>query len=394
MFDVKTPRRTYYLAADSEDDMRGWVNCICQVCGLQDSTKQGDDRQYYNIVSLQTSTESSKDTNLKNCSNETDVTDLNNTTMNTLHLDDQLDNLSIHNTYQNDDFVVRGLEYTNRETLVCDNKLKNDTNPFRVNNVENYSNFDTIAREANKSFVERSQSLKNTNVQTAAINHSRTSSTGTIKKIPEKLKISSGPYIPISECFSGKPLNNKTPPTPLNFLDQPRYIEAPRSHMNIGLNLTAEPQYSPKRNNCPQNQTGTTAVALSGRSSPTDSESVFTDDEWTSAELRQGGTLDRRLRPSDSSIENDSVGWSYVQRFSKITDDLVKSSSDDTIVGPPPRPPKRNSALILDGVEKSKEIQSSDTENASPAIGPKDSSCVSSFSFLCFKSLDGFWTFR
>lgn len=40
MFDIKTPHRTYYLAADSSDDMNDWVKCICQVCNLQDLTKQ------------------------------------------------------------------------------------------------------------------------------------------------------------------------------------------------------------------------------------------------------------------------------------------------------------------------------------------------------------------
>ena len=45
----------------------------------------------------------------------------------------------------------------------------------------------------------------------------------------------------------------------------------------------------------------------------------------------------------------------------------------------PLRPPKRISGLLLEGVEeRNKETQSSDTENASPAIGPKDVSCVSS----------------
>lgn len=39
MFDIKTPKRIYYLAADTEADMRDWVNCICQVCHLHD-TKQ------------------------------------------------------------------------------------------------------------------------------------------------------------------------------------------------------------------------------------------------------------------------------------------------------------------------------------------------------------------
>ncbi|KAL1459027.1 hypothetical protein WDU94_011043 [Cyamophila willieti] len=35
MFDLKTPRRTYYLAADSEDDMNRWVDAICHICGLK-----------------------------------------------------------------------------------------------------------------------------------------------------------------------------------------------------------------------------------------------------------------------------------------------------------------------------------------------------------------------
>lgn len=39
VFNVKTPRRTYYLAADTDDTMRYWVNCICNVCGLQDFSK-------------------------------------------------------------------------------------------------------------------------------------------------------------------------------------------------------------------------------------------------------------------------------------------------------------------------------------------------------------------
>lgn len=42
MFDIKTPKRTYYLAAETEADMRDWVNCICQVCHLHD-TKQSNE---------------------------------------------------------------------------------------------------------------------------------------------------------------------------------------------------------------------------------------------------------------------------------------------------------------------------------------------------------------
>ena len=34
MFDIKTPRRVYYLAADTEEDMSQWVSMVCRACGL------------------------------------------------------------------------------------------------------------------------------------------------------------------------------------------------------------------------------------------------------------------------------------------------------------------------------------------------------------------------
>lgn len=35
MFDVRTPKRIYYLAADTEDEMMKWVHNVCHVCGLK-----------------------------------------------------------------------------------------------------------------------------------------------------------------------------------------------------------------------------------------------------------------------------------------------------------------------------------------------------------------------
>lgn len=84
------------------------------------------------------------------------------------------------------------------------------------------------------------------------------------RKIPENLKLSSsnltpsssnnssGQYIALWECVSGThPLIERdNPTTPLNSLD-PKFYDAPRSHFNIGLNLTNEQPYSPKRNNIP-----------------------------------------------------------------------------------------------------------------------------------------------
>lgn len=40
MFDMKTPNRTYYLAADNEQDMRDWVMVVCQVCNLQETEEK------------------------------------------------------------------------------------------------------------------------------------------------------------------------------------------------------------------------------------------------------------------------------------------------------------------------------------------------------------------
>lgn len=40
VFDIKTPTRTYYLAADTENEMRSWVTCICKVCGLKSTSEE------------------------------------------------------------------------------------------------------------------------------------------------------------------------------------------------------------------------------------------------------------------------------------------------------------------------------------------------------------------
>lgn len=151
---------------------------------------------------------------------------------------------------------------------------------------EEYYNFPAIAEANRGQTFERSHSLRTTSgtiTDTYAAelipSHGRTQSlvdqrpsmslTSALgRKIPESLKLSekmigkepepspalstsSGPYIAISECISGNPLIDRDPPaTPLNSLD-PKFYETPRNHANIGLNLTNEQPYSPKRNNGP-----------------------------------------------------------------------------------------------------------------------------------------------
>lgn len=88
---------------------------------------------------------------------------------------------------------------------------------------------------------------------------------------------------------------------------------------------------------------------------------------------------DRSTRPSESSVENDQIVFTYAQRFSKLPDDEIsprktKSHSKRTNLV---------SGLYLEKSEsedQNKDINSSDTENASPAIayGPKDINSVRS----------------
>lgn len=187
-----------------------------------------------------------------------------------------------NSVYQNLDIALHNSTYNNRETLICDGLL-NRTPLGQKEPTENYYNSVAIANDANRlQHFERSHSLRTNNEAGGSEpnglpmpSHGRTQSlverksTSTLtRKIPENLKLndtfandadpspslstSSGPYIAISECISGNPLIDRdNPMTPLNSLD-PKFYETPRSHINnIGLNLTSEQPYSPKRNNCP-----------------------------------------------------------------------------------------------------------------------------------------------
>lgn len=194
------------------------------------------------------------------------------------------------------------------------------------------------------------------------------------RPIPEKLKLTevaadtgepspalstaSGPYIPISECFSGSPVRSAPFDSnfaPLNSLSRGR-LDNVRSPLHIGhLNLTEGPP--------PQSPGGGIASGPGGRSSD-DSESVFTDDDELAsshsgshaggileAQLRRtNGSLDRRLRPSDSSIENENIGWTAVQRYSKVPLDEKKCLNS---CDPPPRPPKRLNEAVMGPLDSS-----------------------------------------
>lgn len=404
MFDVKTPTRTYYLAADTEEDMRGWVNCICHVCQLQETQTNEESRPYYNISAINTGEAMNMATAVpghndqlqqpQDHSNDTEVSFLNHSSLGEVHevqpqpRQSLMSGYNPYGTYQNEEMLnFRASEYSNRETIISDSKLSHNYSAIR-SNVEAYSNLGTI---------ERSQSLrgkpsspeKATSAPIPVGNHMRTQSLNTdqktiasvvansVKKIPENLKLSdriaaggfesgteqpspalstsSGPYIPIHECFSGSPMLH-SPITPLNSLD-PRFYDTPRSHPSSGFNLiSTEQPYSPKRSNVSgppqQSNTSCSKTSRSGKSSPSDSESVFTDDESAApAPTDTPRTKDRNTRPSDSSIENDAIGWTYVQRFARVSQDDQSKTAGLPAATAPPRPPKRTS-LILDSIEK------------------------------------------
>lgn len=88
----------------------------------------------------------------------------------------------------------------------------------------------------------------------------------------------------------------------------------------------------------------------------------------------QNHVLDRSLRPSDSSVENDSIVFTYAQRFSRVPSKKAGKSQNKKTK----KHADGNLVEEADNDEQNREGNSSDTENASPAIayGPKDMSSV------------------
>ncbi|XP_034934032.1 GRB2-associated-binding protein 2 isoform X2 [Chelonus insularis] len=122
----------------------------------------------------------------------------------------------------------------------------------------------------------------------------------------------SGPYIPISECISGRRLNDSS--THLQITHNNEHYDAPRK-------LVPSPPQSP---------------------TTTDAESVFTDDEWTASIPNVNWDTfpsSSDLKPPHSSIDIDISSWNICKRFGKLkmTDSASTTGGKSSI---PPRPPK------------------------------------------------------
>lgn len=238
MFDMKTPNRTYYMAADTEEDMRNWVMVICQVCNLQETEEKA------NIVNESSTTPAQ-------CKNSLNANILNKILMNFI-----LFQLLDYNLGPNADFEAKEItqnDYSTNTTetslltnSTADNTSSSVSNRFEqlsvVNEYENDNVLAQIQQSSNNSNNNNNNEsgLNYTNLppiadqqqqqppQTRAPQPSQrsskilqpTKSTGAIKKIPENLKLrsddkinnnhndyrASGPYIPLSDCFSGSPV--------------------------------------------------------------------------------------------------------------------------------------------------------------------------------------------
>ncbi|XP_017071077.1 protein daughter of sevenless [Drosophila eugracilis] len=439
MFDIKTPKRTYYLAAETEADMRDWVNCICQVCHLHD-TKQSNELPLGAVGTDENRTQhTSSSGGLSNSTQNTTTTSLHSSAGTTaaqvagpnaggaaqlrrpVVIEQQPMPLNAANN--NSDSVYVNTEYSNRETMLCDSNFDQQDllsaaqqQPPPSPATALYLNHSALIQaQAAAAAAEQQQQQ----AARLAVN-----ANGVVRKLPEHLVLNqqtlaeaaaqqhssvqaspalstaSGPYIPISECFSGSPrflpgcgppgadvVIPNNPSTPLNNLD-PKFYDTPRSHNNIGLNLTNDQSYSPKITNLSLQQLANTNA--SKQRSDSDSESVFTDDDEWAHPLPLRENVDRSTRPSDSSIENESFVLTYSQRFSKMPEEggsvvspaekhsklagagSLAEASDQGTLDKLAKVLKNKNNLILDFKENEKiprELpQLSDTENTSPAI--------------------------
>lgn len=445
MFDIKTPKRTYYLAAETEASMRDWVNCICQVCHLHD-TKQSNDLPLgatatstaaaAAAAAAASTTDENRSTQQHTSSSGALSNSTQNTTTTSLHSSTGTTATSLlrrptvidqqpQSSNNNSDSVYVNTDYNNRETLLCDAHFDQQQllsaaqqQPPPSPATALYLNQSALIQaQAQAAVVEQQQQAQ----AQAAMARLAVNSNGVVRKLPEHLVLTqqtlaeamaqqhssvqaspalstaSGPYIPISECFTGSPKllmdGHAAAAGALNNLD-PKFYDTPRSHNNIGLNLTNDQSYSPKITNCSLQQLANASNKQRSQRSDSDSESVFTDDDEWAHPLPLRENVDRSTRPSDSSIENESFVLTYSQRFSKMPEDgigLAPTAADQlskltgTITGTAAdgagehhtleklaKVLKNKNNLILDIKETEKLSrdlpQLSDTENTSPAI--------------------------
>lgn len=93
--------------------------------------------------------------------------------------------------------------------------------------------------------------------------------------------------------------------------------------------------------------------------------------------------------PDDNGKEGSAAGTAAESESNDADEEAITANGKGVTLESPKdistsnKPSKRVSTLHLENIEeRNKDTLSSDTENASPAIGPKDVSCVSLKVFL------------
>lgn len=195
--------------------------------------------------------------------------------------------------------------------------------------------------------------------------------------------IITGPYIPISECISGKPINNDEDLKQLLLLYGSNKMTSIVTPTTVSTPTTVAPATSDYRADSydlPRNLRPPEIMVDAGSTPPPSpgSESVFTDDESvlhrpisSSSSKKPHVNWETFPRPSDSSMDGEdspnalgSISSAVTVRADRIFAKVAPSSSAS--IFPPPRPPKP-SHLVAGESQPSSDHR---TEENSIVIGP------------------------
>ncbi|XP_047121000.1 protein daughter of sevenless isoform X2 [Schistocerca piceifrons] len=326
MFDVQTPKRTYYLAADSEEDMNKWVECVCQVCGLKayqdDDVDVEEAADAVQLPMLLVAADGGGAAAVE-CVPEMrgSATNISATNTSTSATDSPPVSpvSTVSGPYIAISECISGHPLTGPEDNL-DELLQRDTHIFMTR-----AHYGLVNTEYGTA-VHQARSVKGKEPEPSSVKP-----TIVLQKAPVPAARKRQVYeeAPPPEVVTGE------------FYDLPRKLHPP----NLDLQ-----------------QSSGTGLGTPPHSPNTDGESVFTDDDtvgpghgttrslpsvnWetfpSSAEA-DTMSLPRTTRPSDSSTEGDVGSWSVVRRFGRLT--VVDS---DIPPPAPPRPPKPSHLTSVD----------------------------------------------
>ncbi|KAJ4451076.1 hypothetical protein ANN_02514 [Periplaneta americana] len=290
MFDVKTPKRVYYLAAESEEDMNKWVEYVCHVCGLKAYKDEEDEYDYGPPAE-----DEEPATTSESLTNEQQDPMLGPVT--------ESPPVSPTSTISGPYIPIS--ECISGKSLSSPNGLEDFNNILRQGGyglITAAAQYGLTNKEVTNTWQKNAQCIEN---QTQG--SSRLCATGeTVALLQGKT-----PTLPLKR--PPRPCDATAPAESAEFYDSPRKLHPPNlEHRQISS--TTPPPQSPT----------------------TDGESVFTDEEWSAPAHRPpsvnwdtfpntDGESVRQNRPSDSSAEVDlgsggDIGsWSVVKRFGKLT---------------------------------------------------------------------------